>query len=258
MSALPTLAETIKSLTEDTVARRQTLEGALFGLQAWIDRRAEFMTETERSEFSQILNEEKAAPEQDGKARGDDSSLIASVLRLHAMRLLYRFDDLRERQPPLPAQNDTPYSRATHRLQMALREVELAINEARVDTMIANAQNILNDKGANRRWLQDALTRLQTVAQKDLIRLAESVPSPDLPPLNILQRVAFRLAGISQQEIARRNLQSIRHLAELQTAQLVEMVRLLADSFSAIDDPLGTRQALSLLVQLGGDTNGKG
>src|SRR5262245_6278607 len=201
MSALPTLVDTIKSLTEDTVAGRQTLEGALFALQAWTDRRAEFMTEEDRNQFSQILNEEKSAPEQDGKPRGDDSSLVASVLRLHAMRLLYRFDDLRERKVAPSSPNDTPYGRATLRLQRALRETELAINEARVDTMIANAQNIMNDKGANRRWLQDALTRLQSVAQKDLIRLAESVPMPDLPPLNIVQRIAFRVTGITQQEI---------------------------------------------------------
>jgi hypothetical protein len=246
---LATLSETINTLAEKVSTKAESLDDALFGLQTWIDQNAGRMTEADREGFSETLSTEKETATREGKPYGDDSSLILSVLRLHAMRLLYRFDERREGRPA--GDETTPYSRARYRLALALREAEMAINEARVDTAIANAHHILADHKANHRWLQDALTRLDTIAQKDLIKLAEAVPAPENLPLNVLQRIGFRVLGIKQEEIARRNLQSLRQVAELQTHQLIEMAKLLADSFDAIEDQVGARQALALVAKFG-------
>ncbi|MEP7288469.1 MAG: hypothetical protein ABI947_22180 [Chloroflexota bacterium] len=246
------LEQTIDSLAAEVAAKRQSLDDALFALQTWFDRNAASLTEAARTRFSQTLNADKAASLKRSKdntpAEGDDLTLVVSVLRLHAMRLLYRFD---ERRTGRPAATDTsPYGRAMRKLRIELRETEIAINEARIDAAIANAHNILDDRNANRRWLQDAFARLQTIAHKDLIKLAESVPAPELPPLNIFQRVSFSILGIKQEEIGRRSLQSVRQIAVLQNSQLIEMVKLLAESFAANNDPVGSEQALNLLVNL--------
>ena len=246
---MATLDETITTLATSTLDKQQSLDDALTALQTWIDQNVGRMSDEDREAFSDTLNAEKDPAMREGRPHGDDRSLILSVLRLHAMRLLYRFDERREGRPA--SDDTTPYGRARNRLTVALREAEMAINEARVDTAIANAHQILMDRGANLRWLQDALTRLQTIGQKDLIKLADSIPEPELPPLSFLQRVGFRVLGIRQEEIARRNLRSLRHIAELQTSQLVEMAKLLADSFSAIGDDLGAQQALALLSKFG-------
>ncbi len=245
---MPTLDETISELSGAVTAKRQSLDDALFALQSWIDRSAQFMTDADREAFTEKLNAEKEPQVVDGQPYGDDYSLVSSVLRLHATRLLYRLDERRE-GPPRP-DDDSPYGRARHRLRLALREAELALNEARVDTAIANAHQILADASANRRWLQDALTRIQVITSKDVIRLAEAVPMPDLPSLNLFQRVIFRVLGIKQEEIARRSQESLRKVAQLQHNQLVEMVKLLADSFDASGDRLGAQQALALLAKL--------
>ena len=248
---MPNIEVLIDTLTNDVVDKRQSLDDALFAMQSWFDHNVELMSEDDRVSFSGKLNAEKDANKREGQPHGDDASLVASVLRLHIMRLLYRYDEVHAQKPP--SLDDSPYGRGRRRLQTALRETEMAINEARVDTAIANAHNIMEDRGANRRWLQDALTRLQTVGQKDLVKLASSIPMPPLPPLNPLQKAGFWVLGIKQEEIGRRNLQSLRQLAELQNNQLVEMARLLVESFSAIEDPIGTKQALTLLTELGAE-----
>src|SRR4051812_8740261 len=137
------LDDKINSLATEVSANRQTFEDSLFALQTWLESTVDKMSDTERAAFSDTVNAEKDPVKRDGQAQGDDNTLITSVLRLHAMRLLYRFDEAR-RSPPTPADN-TPYLRAKLRLQQALRQTELAMNEARVDTAIANAHNILND-----------------------------------------------------------------------------------------------------------------
>jgi hypothetical protein len=246
---LATLIETINNLTTDIAGQQKSLDDALFSVQAWIDRNAKSMTEADRDNFSRALHTEKETPVVDGEKRSDDSSLAGSVLRLHAMRLLYRYDE-RQVGPIPPSDDNSAYGRAKDRLQRALRETEIAINEARVDTAIANAHHILADPRANHRWLQDALTRLQTVGARNLIGLADAIPAPQLPPLGLLQKVMFRVLGIKQEEIARRNLKSLREIAALQHSQLVEMAQLLAESFVAIGDQLAAQQALALLAKL--------
>ncbi len=246
---MPTLNETIDDLAGTVVARKQSLDDALFALQSWLDHNAQFITEADRDEFGETLEAEKEPQVRDGQPYGDDRSLVASVLRLHAMRLLYRLEEQRRGPIPVDEEDDSPYARARHRLQVALRETELAINEARVDTAIANAHHILADRGANRRWLQDALTRLQTVAPKNLMEIAREIPEPELS-LSFLQKITLRVLGIRREELIRRNMQSLHKLAQLQHDQLIEMATLLADSFQAIDDGPGTQQARALLASL--------
>ncbi len=210
-----------------------------------MDRNSEFMTEAERAAFSETLHSEKEAPVEGGQSQGTDASLVASVMRLHAMRLLYRFDE--RHHPQEPPEGDSAYHRAIHKFRAALRDAELSMNEARVDAAIANAHQILGNLNSNRRWLQDALAQLQQAAQKDLRKMAEAVPPPDAPNMNVIQRVTFRVLGIRQDELARRNLNSVRQLAEFQTTQLMEMIKLLANSFEVIDDRLGVQQAMTIL-----------
>ncbi len=241
------IEETIETLAGDVVEKRQSLDDALFGLQTWFDRNVKLLGEDERIAFSQRLNAEKDTVKRAGQPQGDDLSLISSILRLHAMRLLYRFDEAA--RPEADTTNDTPYQRGRRRFQQALRESELTMNEARVDTAIANAHNLLEDLQANRRWLQDALTRVEKASQKDLVRLAEAIPLPESIPLSLIQRVTFTVLGIRQEELGRRNLQSIRQMAVLQTTQLAEMVKLLASSFKAIEDSAGEQQAMDILAK---------
>lgn len=248
---MATLDETINSLADDVRASKQTFEDSLFALQRWVEQNAGLMTEQDRQRFSETLQAARDPQTREGRPYGDDHSLVLSVLRLHAMRLLYRFDERKQGRPV--SADDSAYGQARLRLQIALREAELAINEARIDTAIANAHNILGDRGANRRWLQDAMTRLQTIARKDLVKLVDALPAPELPPLSLWQRISFRLLGIRQEEAARRSMQSLRQIAQLQNRQLIEMARLLADSFQAIGDPLGGRQAINLLSELHDD-----
>ncbi|MBX3086828.1 MAG: hypothetical protein KF716_34665 [Anaerolineae bacterium] len=243
--ALASLLATLDQLTADVASQKQSLEAALFALQSWLDANAPSLSPSDRTEFSQVLVQEK---KNRTEGQSDDTTLIASVLRLHAMRLLFRFDA--QQAEPLKPEDDTAYAQAKYRLKVSLREVETAVNEARIDTAIANAHHILGDRGANRRWLQDALIRIQTAAAKDLHRLAESIPQPDTPPLTFWQRIMFRIYGIRQEEIAKRTVASLRQIVDLQNAQMTEMATLLAESFNAIDDKLGAQQALGILGQL--------
>jgi hypothetical protein len=242
---LASLLATIDQLTAEVNSQKQSLEAALFALQTWLEANAPTLSAADRTEFSQVLIQEKKKPNQ---AESDDSSLIASVLRLHAMRLLFRYDA--QQTAPLKPDDETAYEQAKYRLKLALREVETAVNEARIDTAIANAHHILGDKGANRRWLQDALIRVQTVAAKDLTRLAANIPLPETPQLTLWQRIMFRIYGIRQEEIAKRTVASLRQIADLQLTQMAEMATLLAESFNAIDDKLSAQQALAILGQL--------
>jgi hypothetical protein len=248
---MPSLLSPLQDLVDQVASKKANLEDALFKLQTWIDQNAPALTEADRQEFATVLRAEKAEEPADANAqKSSDRSLIASVLRLHAMRLLFRLDASRE-VTPLPApEDDTIYAQKKHRLKLALQEVETAVNEARIDTAIANAHGLLGDTGANRRWLHDALIRIQTVAAKDLNRMAETIPTPPLPSLNLLQRIMFRVYGIKQEEIARRTLTSLRQIAALQTSQIAEMATLLADSFNAVGDKLGAQQALAILTRL--------
>jgi hypothetical protein len=244
---MPSIVTTVTRLTDDITAKRESLEATLFALQRWVEANGPLMTDADREEFSRVLMAEKDAPDPATGSTSDDTSLVSSVLRLHAMRLLFRLDA--SRAEPLSPEDATPYAAAKLRLKLALREVEMSTNEARIDAAIANAHHILGDRGANRRWLHDALIRLQTASAKDLLRLADAIPAPEPPRLSWLQKLMFRVLGIRQEEISRRTVESLRHISQMQNQQVAEMASLLAESFSAIGDKSGAQQALAILSQ---------
>lgn len=245
---MPSIVTHVNQLGADISAHRKSLEDALFDLQAWLEANAPTITAEDRGEFSRVLLSEKAAPDADAGGQSDDLALILSVLRLHAMRLLFR-QDAAHAEPLRPA-DGSAYERGKLTLKVALREVEAAVNEARIDAAIANAHHILGDRGANRRWLHDALIRVQTVSGKDLVKLAAAIPTPEPPALSWLQKLMLRFYGIRQEEIARRTLASLRDMAQLQNAQMAEMATLLAASFDTAGDRLGAQQALAILATL--------
>jgi hypothetical protein len=243
-----TLQETLDSLTTSLVDHKQTLDDALFALQTWMDNNIQTLTPEQRDQFNAKLEAEKHAPTDSEDSEPSDYGLVSSVLRLHATRLLYRYDE--KMRNSFAREEDSPYGRAKQKLQHALRLTEMAINEAKVDTAIANAHSILNDNNANRRWLQDALTRIQSVSNKDLIKLADSVPPPEKVELTIFQRIAFFVLRIKQDEISRRTLASLRQIAELENVKLIEMAKLLAESFVASGDTVSSEQAIAILSRL--------
>ena len=85
---MATINQTIDKLTGSVTGGKQSLDDALFALQAWLDKNADALSETDRDTFSETLTAEKETEVRDGQPYGDDQSLVASVLRLHAMRLL--------------------------------------------------------------------------------------------------------------------------------------------------------------------------
>jgi hypothetical protein len=240
------LVQTIQDLTRQAAEHKRTLDDALFTLQKWLDSNAPRLTDTDRAEFSALLSSEQEQPE---RTESDDASLIGSVLRLHAMRLLYRYDET-QREPFKP-EDDSLYGEGRFRLRVALREAELAVNEAKIDAAIGNAHGLLNNAAANRRWLHDALQRLQSVSKRNLVQMVEQIPMPETPSLTLPQKIMFRIFGIKQEEIARRSLSSLRQIAEMQTEQMQELAQLLVDSFRAADDSIGAKQAQTLIDQLG-------
>lgn len=246
------LVETLTTLTESI--RREakqgiTLEEGLFSLQRWVELNATQITAAERVQFSTLLTKEQAPVE---AGQGSDQNLIASVMRLHLMRLLFRMDA--QRRTPLRSEAETAYDQAKLRLMSALQETEDAVNEARIDAAIANAHQILADKGANRRWLNDALMRLQAVAGKDLQRLAQAIPQPEIPAINPIRRLFFWLYGIRPEEMSKRTLNSLHKLATLQTEQIVELTDLLIEAFTTLGDSAGVKAARAMRQQLGGPT----
>lgn len=249
-----TLELTIDGLGVGVAQKRRTLNEALTTLDQWVEQNAPTLTDEDRMRFSEVLQTEKEPETRDGESHGDDRSLALSILRLHAMRLLYRFDEGKRLRTELPPTDESDYERAKRKLETALRQTELAMNEARIDTAIANAQGIFNDRNANRHWLNQALKRLQPLAQRDLLALANAIPAPEPPSLGIVQRLTLWVLRIKSEEIVRRNLNSLRQLAELQTQELAEMVVLLRQSFESIKDTLGVEQAQTLLKQLGVET----
>jgi len=149
---------------------------------------------------------------------------VDSVLKLHAARLLRRCDRRREPPPPAP---DSPYAEARAAFAAALSASEDAIGEARIDIAIANAQHLLGDAAAHRRWLACALDRLPSAADLDLVALAEA--APDLPPprLSRWQRAGLRLIGLNFDRLAQHNRADLMRIAHLQTTQCALLAHLL-------------------------------
>ncbi len=209
------LDDLIQHLTDAVVARQISLDRALAGLDEWLPPHASDLSQAARESFRASLTD---------PSTGDDRALVGSVLKLHAARLLHRFDRRREPPPPTP---DSPYAQARAALAEALTASEDAISEARIDIAIASAQHLLGDEQAHRRWLSCALDRLPAGAAVDLVALAEAVPDMPPPRLSRWQRAGMRVIGLNFDRLSARNRADLSRIAQLQTVQCVLLAHLL-------------------------------
>jgi hypothetical protein len=218
-------------------------------VQAWIERNAHVLTEVDGERLSQALSAEPKLQTM-GEAHGKATWLVVSALRLHALRLLGRLAGRQHESSPSADDEDLP-GRAKDRFQRGLQDAETVLREVRANVAIANAHRGLADPWASGRWLQDALTRLQSLASRNLTTLAEAIPPPELPRLGPARELMLRVFGIAPEEIARRRTQRLKKEAALRSRQLVEMAQLLAESFAAMGDKPAAQQALELMAKLG-------
>lgn len=219
------LNEQVAALTETVLADSHDLEAALAALETWLRDHAGELTPEERKSFSASL---------DVESTNDNRSLIESVLKLHLTRLLYRYD--REHNPALLDGADPKggYGQARAAFVRALTESEDGINEARIDIAVANAQHLLGDRPANRRWLDRALERLPALAAMDLVGLAEAIPAMPLPGLGRLKRFGLKVMGFNFERLAQYNRDSLVTVARMQANQVVLLAHLVGTSFEAI------------------------
>jgi len=222
---MPALNDQIDALTETVLSGRRDLDGALTGLERWLTDHAGELTVEDRRAFSATLDEDST---------NDSRSLIDSVLKLHATRLLYQHDHAYT--PPQAAGGDqSVYAQASGAFTQALRESEDGINETRIDIAIANAQHLLGNAAANRRWLDRALERLPRLAATDLVPLAQAIPPI---PLKIpwLKRVGLKLIGFDFDRLARSNRESLAAIGRMQASQIVILAHLVGTSYEAIHE----------------------
>jgi hypothetical protein len=248
LARLLTLNEMIVRRARTIAKQRASLDDGLASVETWIEGNAHSITEADCEHLSRTLESDRSILRADS-AHVDTVWLVISALRIHAMRLLHRFYES-SHAPMASSSTDGVHARARDRFARALREAEIAILEARADLAIANAYARLDDCAARRRWLEDALGRLENQTSTDLIELADSIPPDELPRLDPVRELAFRILGREPAEIARRRLRHLRAGASLHRGRLVEIAQLLAASLAAVEDKSGARKAVALLTAL--------
>jgi tetratricopeptide (TPR) repeat protein len=237
---MPSLTDHIDTLADSILEGQISLDDALYDLADWLDANADNLSPGERHAFSATL---------DQASQGSNESLVDSILRLHTTRLLYRHDKISA--PPDPdTVEPTPYAEARSAFADALQESEDAINETRIDIAIANAQHLLGDIDANRRWLDTALDRLPPVAATDLVALAQAIPAMPMPRLNWWRRFGLKLIGYNFERLAARNRASLTTIARMQTDQIVIMAHLVGTSYEAIRERQRAHRALRIAAHL--------
>ncbi len=230
----------IDTLTESVLSGTATLDDALGTLKSWVRAYSSSLSETDRRIFSASLEAEST---------GDDRSLIDSVLKLHATRLLFRLDQAR-RPVDVQDSDQTTYARARRDFDQALAASEDAINEARFDIAIANAHHLLGGGAANRRWLDAALDRLPDLAATDLVELAESIPAMPLPPAGPLKRLGLKLIGFNFSRLNENNRASLVTIARMQISQVAILAYLLGTSYEAIRERSRANRAFRVAAHL--------
>ncbi len=238
---MPTLNDTIDSLTNTVLTGEYGLDDALSALETWIDAHAAAMTSNERQQFSATLDQESS---------NDDRSLIQSVLKLHATRLLYRWDRRTAPPSPPPDAGQNAYMQARTAFTQALSQSEDAINEARIDIAVANAHHLLANVAANRHWLDRALDRLPDLAAIDLVQLAEAIPAMPLPRMGPFKRLGLKLMGFNFDRLAQQNVESLAGIAHMQINQIILLSHLLGTSYQAIREPQRARRAFRIAAHL--------
>jgi hypothetical protein len=235
---MPTLLETINALTDTVLSGSHELDDALKALEVWLADHADTLSQTERARFSAAIDRE---------SDDNDSSLIDSILKLHTARLLYRYDSQRQPTPPEPR---TGYEIARQAFGRALRQSEEGINEARIDVAIANAQQLLGNENANRRWLDYALERLPPLASIDLVALAQKIPAMPPPRMNWFQRIGVKAMGFNFERIAAQNRDELAAIGRMQVNQLVIMAHLIGISFETIRERQRAQRAFRIAAHL--------
>jgi tetratricopeptide (TPR) repeat protein len=217
------------------------LDEALAAVEQWVDAHAAGLSDEAHQDFSAAL---------DVESTNDNRSLVDSILKLHATRLLHRYE-LRH-APPTPAadEEDNDYVRARNRLSAVLQASEHSVNEARIDIAIANAHNLLGNVAANRRWLDQALDRLPDLAAHNLVAMAHDTPLMPPPHLNWLKRLGLRLIGLDFTRLAERNRDTLVTIAHMQTNQIVILAHLLGTSFEAIRERQRAKRAFRTAAHL--------
>jgi hypothetical protein len=238
---MTTLNEQIDSLTETVLSGARGLDDALGILDAWLGEHALALSPAERGAFSAAL---------DADSTDDNRSLIDSVLRLHAARLLYRYDARQVAPPPPPRTPPGVYAESREAFSEALGRSEEAINESRIDIAIANAHHLLGDIHANRRWLNTALERLPALAAIDLVALAQDIPPMPPPRLTLWQRAGLKLMGVSLDRLAQRSRDDLATLARMQADQVILLAHLLGASFETIHERQRARRAFRIAAHL--------
>jgi hypothetical protein len=238
---MPSLTDQITALTTAVVSGSHDLDDALVTLDEWVHDHAGQLSEAERKAFSATL---------DQPSTNDDRSLVDSVLKLHATRLLYRYDRDRRSPPPEPESAQNEYTRSRAAFMQALSTSEEAINEARIDIAIANAHHLLGNAEANRRWLDAALDRLPPLVTTDLAALAEAIPAMPFPRLGPLKRAGLKLMGFNFERLAQDNRANLTLIARMQAAQVVILAHLIGTSFEAIRERPRANRAFRFAAHL--------
>lgn len=235
------LLDKIATLTAHVVKGTHGLDEALTSLESWLEARAAHLTAAEREQFSAVLDQEST---------NDDRSLVDSILKLHATRLLHRYDALARHDDDESDGQASDYEVARRAFERALLDSEAGINEARIDVAIANAHNLLGDADANRRWLDKALARLPGLAAADLEGLAKRIPAMPMPRLNPLKKLGLRFIGFSVDRLAEENRRTLATIADMQSTQIVLLAHLIGASLLAIDETSRARRAFRVAAHL--------
>ncbi len=237
---MTTLNDQIDHLTTQVIDGNTGLDEALDALGDWLAARIDHLNEDELQAFRASLEADSTR---------DNRSLVDSVLKLHATRLLYRHRQ-DHAQPVTPPDEENDYTRARDRLYAALRQHERGLDDARIDIAIANAHHLLGNLDANRRWLQRALDRLPDLAALDVVTLAGEVPAMPLPKMGFFKRLGARFLRLDFSELAERNRANLVRLARMQTDQLAILAHLLGTSFETIRERRRSHRALRIAAHL--------
>jgi hypothetical protein len=235
---MASITEQIDFLTGTVLNGSSGLNEALSMLETWLQDHADQLAEADRRAFSAAL---------EANSSQDNRSLIDSVLKLHAARLLHRYDA----QPQRPAGSyRSTYEQTRDAFQRAMEESERILSESRIDIVIANAHHLLGDVEANRLWLSAALEQLPELAATDLVAMAQDIPPIPLPQLNPLQRLTFRLIAGHFSRLAQQNRESLAAIAQLQINQTALLAHLIGTSFEAINEQRQAQRAYRVAAYL--------
>lgn len=236
-----TLDDRISALTASVVGGTLGLDQALSEVERWIAEHAPGMNDADRAAFNETLDRESTH---------DNRSLVDSVLRLHATRLLVRHDTAAGAGGAEQDDFLSEYNEARDAFYETLRRSENGIRETRMDIAIANAHHLLGDVRANREWLDSALARLQPLASLDLVGQAEAIPAMPLPRMGLLKRAGLRLLGMDLSRLSDRNRDSFVMLAQLQTNQIVLLAHLIGTSFEAVRERQRANRTFRIIAHL--------